>query len=285
MKTLENDSVDVVCTDPPYLYLKGQKLEREFDEQLFFSECIRVLKPGGFIVLFGRGTSFYRWNYLLSEIGFNFKEEIIWDKSYTTSSMHPISRHHETISIHCKGIGKINDVRVPYLESKKDNIESIKQDLKRIKSGLNNPKELLELEKFIDTKDVDFGENKKRGFNTTIQGVSKEQCRSVKTLQAITNGMKEKSIIKQIREHYKTIHPTQKPVRLIERLLALVIPNSEKIKVIDPFSGSWYTCEAVQNIYFSDTRREYEFEGWEIDEEYFNLSKDRFKYIPQTQLF
>src|SRR5690554_4357852 len=80
MSEMADNSVDVILTDPPYLYLKNQKLEREFDEQLFFSECKRILTKNGFIVLFGRGTSFYRWNTILDELSFTFKEEIIWNK-------------------------------------------------------------------------------------------------------------------------------------------------------------------------------------------------------------
>ena len=66
MAKMEDESVDVILTDPPYLYLKNQKLERPFDEQLFFSECKRVLAKNGFIVMFGRGPSFYRWNKSIS---------------------------------------------------------------------------------------------------------------------------------------------------------------------------------------------------------------------------
>lgn len=62
MATLPDESIDVICIDPPYLYLKKQKLERPFDEQKFFAECKRLLTKKGFIVMFGRGTSFYRWN-------------------------------------------------------------------------------------------------------------------------------------------------------------------------------------------------------------------------------
>lgn len=46
LKRLENESVDCILTDPPYLYLKNQKLEREFDEKEFFNQCKRVLKKG-----------------------------------------------------------------------------------------------------------------------------------------------------------------------------------------------------------------------------------------------
>lgn len=44
MKHIPDGSVDCILTDPPYLYLKNQKLDRPFEEQAFFSECKRVLK-------------------------------------------------------------------------------------------------------------------------------------------------------------------------------------------------------------------------------------------------
>ena len=103
MKYLPDESVDVICTDPPYLYLKNQKLDRHFDETEYFNQVKRVLKKDGFIILFGRGTSFYRWNTILADLGFTFKEEIIWDKSYLTSPLMALSRVHETVSIHTKG--------------------------------------------------------------------------------------------------------------------------------------------------------------------------------------
>lgn len=271
MATLPDESIDVICIDPPYLYLKNQKLERPFDEQKFFSECKRLLTKTGFIVMFGRGESFYRWNTRLADLGFVFKEEIVWDKSYTTSSMHPISRHHETIAIFGRETSSMRSPRIDYTESKSGNILAIAQDIKRITSALNSPKEFKALKEYIDHEIIEFGENKKRGYNTTIQGVSKEQCRSVKTMQAINEGMKEKSIIKIARDHYNTIHPTQKPVRLLERLLSLVIPSSKErheIVVADFFAGSMSCMEAVRNMGMNGI-------AVEIDKEYFEAGKKR----------
>ena len=138
MAKLPNESIDVICIDPPYLYLKNQKLERPFDEKLFFSECKRLLTTNGFIVMFGRGESFYRWNTLLSDLGFTFKEEIVWNKKMNSIPAAPILRVHELVNIYTKGNGKLNNVRIPYIEAKKQNIDSIIQDVKRIKSALNS---------------------------------------------------------------------------------------------------------------------------------------------------
>ena len=74
-----------------------------FDENIFFNNCKRVLKKDGFIILFGRGVSFYRMNIILDSLDFIFKEEIIWDKTQNSSPVMKISRVHETCSIFSKG--------------------------------------------------------------------------------------------------------------------------------------------------------------------------------------
>lgn len=122
------------------------------------------------------------------------------------------------------------------------------------------------MEIFLTTGFVDYNNNKERGHNATVTGVLKDQCRSVKTMQAVKNGMREKSIIKVSRDHYATIHPTQKPVRLLERLLALTTKKGDI--VLDPFCGSCSTGIACRN-----TGRN--FIGFEIDEEYYNKAIDR----------
>lgn len=100
LKRMPANSLNIICIDPPYLYLKNQKLERPFNELLFFMLCRRVLKTDGFIICFGRGTSFYRWNTIMAQLGLTFKEEIVWNKSHCTSPLMNIGRVHETISIH-----------------------------------------------------------------------------------------------------------------------------------------------------------------------------------------
>lgn len=109
-------SFDHVFTDPPYLYLK-HKLDKQFCESILFDTINRKLSDLGMVALFGRGTSFYRWNVKLADMGFQFKEEIIWNKNIPSGIMQAASRKNETISIHSKR-GKINRVRVNYLKQK-----------------------------------------------------------------------------------------------------------------------------------------------------------------------
>lgn len=264
MKRIPDNSVDCILTDPPYLYLKNQKLDRPFDEQAFFSECKRVLKKDAFIVLFGRGTSFYRWNCILADMGFTFKEEIIWDKSYCSSPLMALSRVHETVSIHTLGDGSITKVKVPYLEMKGCDVKAIKTDIKRLMTAFASSKNMQAVLKYLNDGTLTF--DGEYGKSTTITSGRKRVNRCVSTMNTIENGMNEKDIIHLKRDHYNTIHPTQKPVRLLERLLNLVC--DEGCTVLDPFSGSASTAIACIN-----TKRNYI--GFEIDKEYHELSVKR----------
>lgn len=327
MATLADESIDVICIDPPYLYLKNQKLERPFDEQKFFAECKRLLTKKGFIVMFGRGTSFYRWNTILDGLGFVFKEEVIWDKSYVSSPLMPMSRIHETISILTKKEGGINKVKVPYLEMKGHDIDSIVTDIKRLKTTFKNTKSLNAVLEFLENNKVPT--DKDNVISTSISSVVKTQDRCASVIAGIQNGLNEKSIIKgniyeynsverkhneennvvankglqngdrcvyvmsnmsngliektiikQTRDHYNTIHPTQKPVRLLERLLALVIPKDKprnEIVVADFFAGSMSCMQAVYNMGMRGI-------ATEIDEEYFEKGKQRIESL-QPLLF
>ena len=363
MATLPNESIDVICIDPPYLYLKNQKLERPFDEQSFFTECKRLLTKKGFIVMFGRGTSFYRWNTVLDGLGFVFKEEVIWNKSYVSSPLMPISRIHETVSILTKKEGNINKVKVPYLEMKGHDIDSIVTDIKRMKSALKNTKSLNAVLEFLEnnkvptdkdnvistsissviktqdrcasvmagiqnglneksiirtdrhncetftkyntiaTQDkqtgdrcvnvmqsIQFGLNEKSIIRTDegkehtsriiTSGSTNDRDRCVNVMQSIQFGFNEKTIIKQVRDHYNTIHPTQKPVRLLERLLALVIPKDKplnEIVVADFFAGSMSCMEAVHNMGMKGI-------ATEIDQEYFQAGKQRIENLSKKNV-
>ena len=314
IKRIPDNSVDCILTDPPYLYLKNQKLDRPFDEQALFSEFKRVLKPTGFVVMFGRGTSFYRWNTILAELGFEFKEEIVWDKSYTSSPLMPLSRVHETIVIYTKNGGFINKVKVPYLEMKVHDIDCICQDIKRMRSILNNTTSLNNVlaylednKKYLDKDVVDkYNVSRQPGVKqidraaavvSSIENGMNEKSiirsdrydndkfcktgviaanqpktgdRCCNAINSITQGMNEKSIIREPGNRYKAIHPTQKPVRLLERLLALTTQPGDV--VLDPFSGSCSTAVACINT-------ERKFIGFEIDSEYYEAGIKRLKEV------
>lgn len=269
IRKIPSESIDIICMDPPYLYLVGHRLEPPFDEQAFFTECKRVLTKDGMIVMFGRGESFYRWNTILANLGLKFKEEIVWDKRYSSSPLMNIIRVHETISIFAKGGGGICKVKVPYLEMKGHDLDAIITDVKRLCTVFGNPKTLEAVQLFLKDKSIEYG--KERGLSTTVSSPIKDINRSVSCIRMVSDGMHEKTIISLTRDHYKTIHPTQKPVRLLERLLNLCLPKGkDHVLVADFFAGSFSCAEACHNLGL-------DFIGVEIDEEYYNAGMGRIK--------
>ena len=278
MATLPDESIDVICIDPPYLYLKNQKLERPFDEQKFFVECKRLLTKKGFIVMFGRGTSFYRWNTILDGLGFVFKEEVIWDKRRSTTPTLAVGRKHETISIFTKK-GTLNRCKVPYIEKKKHNIDSLVSDIKAIKSAIKNSGKLDNILKYLagDTSVLHTKKPKKFKWETSIKANSLgENDRIIARVKAIVEGVNEESVMIEGLDAYRSsIHPTQKPIRLLERLLALVIPKDKlrnAVVVADFFAGSMSCMEAVHNMGMRGI-------ATEIDEEYFEKGKQRIESL------
>jgi site-specific DNA-methyltransferase (adenine-specific) len=296
---------DHIFTDPPYLYIKTHDFDREFDEALLFENAKRILPGNGFIALFGRGTSFYRWNTRLAELGFVFKEEIIWDKRYTTAPCIALSRVHETVSFHTKKTGKIRRAKVPYIEQKQHDIDSIINDVKRIKSAINTEAGLNKILKFLQGGELYRYKRVNRHIVTQQPGIKgsdratatinsihngmKEKSiircnggsgmvvrvdmpdiegREIKTLRMIDQGMREKSVIELKSNHYKLSHPTEKPVRLAERIIALISDPGDTI--YDPFMGSGSFGVACIN-----TGRKYI--GSEIDGNYFETACKRIK--------
>jgi site-specific DNA-methyltransferase (adenine-specific) len=296
--------VNHVLTDPPYLYIKTHDFDKEFDEKIFFEGVKDMLPDNGFIALFGRGTSFYRWNTRLAELGFIFKEEIVWNKRYTTAPCIAVSRIHETVSLHTKKTGKIRRSKIPYVEQKQYNIESIINDIKRIKSAINTEAGLNNILAFLQggelytykrtnrhlvtqqagikspdravatINSIENGMNERSvihlevcgGTGMTVRTDLPNPPREIKTLTSINNGMGEKSVIELKADHYKLSHPTEKPDRLAERILALISDPGDTI--YDPFMGSGSFGVACIN-----TGRKYI--GSEMKPEYFNIAYKR----------
>jgi site-specific DNA-methyltransferase (adenine-specific) len=261
------EHVDHIFTDPPYLYIKTHDFDKEFDEGVLFENARRILPNEGFIALFGRGASFYRWNTRLAELGFVFKEEIVWDKILTSSPVSAVSRVHETVSLHTKRNGKIRKAKVPYVEQKQYRIETIVDDINRITGAIGSEKGLESILEFIKSGTKRNGEKRVDRHTITIKGLMSRD-RAVSSLSAIKEGMREKTIISVCPVHYGSVHPTEKPVRLAERIIALISDAGDVI--YDPFMGSGAIGVACVR-----TGRKYI--GSEINAEYFEIAYKRIK--------
>lgn len=73
LKTLDDSSVDLLCTDPPYGYsFMGKAWDKALPDIGIFKECLRVLKPGAFAFVMSapRSDVCSRMAILLEDAGF-----------------------------------------------------------------------------------------------------------------------------------------------------------------------------------------------------------------------
>lgn len=81
LRTMPDNSVDSIVTDPPYeLGFMGKKWDSTgiaYDETLW-AECLRVLKPGGHLIAFGGTRTYHRMTVAIEDAGFEIRDCIMW---------------------------------------------------------------------------------------------------------------------------------------------------------------------------------------------------------------
>ena len=86
LKSLPDNSVDSVVTDPPYeLGFMGKKWDNSgiaYDVTVW-EECLRVLKPGGHLLAFGGSRTYHRLGVAIEDAGFEIRDTIAWISSKT----------------------------------------------------------------------------------------------------------------------------------------------------------------------------------------------------------
>jgi site-specific DNA-methyltransferase (adenine-specific) len=79
LRTLGDNSVDAVVTDPPYgLSFMGKKWDYDVPSQEVWAECLRVLKPGGHLLAFAGTRTQHRMAVRIEDAGFEIRDMIAW---------------------------------------------------------------------------------------------------------------------------------------------------------------------------------------------------------------
>ncbi|HBW8161177.1 TPA: site-specific DNA-methyltransferase [Klebsiella pneumoniae] len=79
LKTLPDNSVDAIVTDPPYgLSFMNQKWDYDVPTVDQWRECLRVLKPGGHLLAFGGSRTYHRLVVNAEDAGFEIRDQILW---------------------------------------------------------------------------------------------------------------------------------------------------------------------------------------------------------------
>jgi site-specific DNA-methyltransferase (adenine-specific) len=79
LRTLPENSVDSVTTDPPYgLSFMGKAWDYDVPTVELWKEVFRVLKPGGHLLSFSSARTYHRMVVNVEDAGFEIRDQIMW---------------------------------------------------------------------------------------------------------------------------------------------------------------------------------------------------------------
>jgi site-specific DNA-methyltransferase (adenine-specific) len=241
MKDIPDGSVDLILTDPPY-GTTACKWDSIIDLPLMWEQLKRIIKPNGAIVLFG-GEPFST-ALRMSNIK-NYKYDWVWEKNMVSgvaqAKNKPITTH-ENIIVFSDGVtvhASQSKKRMPYF-----------------------PQGLVPLNKEMKNRKHD---------HIKAGGIGQRPSHKEVYVQENTNY--PRSVLRFKCE--RGLHPTQKPVELLEYLVKTYTNENET--VLDFTMGSGSTGVAAKNLDRS-------FIGIEMDEGYFKIAKDRIDNINNNPL-
>ena len=234
MKLIPSGSIDAIITDPPY-GTTACKWDSVIDFELMWLELNRIIKPNGAIVLFGSEP--FSSALRMSNIK-NYRYDWIWNKkkaaNFAQSKFQPL-KVHEIISVFYNKKSCYYPIKTINTKKRSENQKKTKINKDRRLSGLN----------LVD--------------NSYSDSYEKDKLLPI-------------SICDFSRVSGRYIHPTQKPIELMEYLIKTYTNENET--VLDFTMGSGSTGVACVN-----TKRS--FIGIEQDESYFNIATDRINNIPK----
>jgi site-specific DNA-methyltransferase (adenine-specific) len=317
LKRFSPNSVDAIVTDPPYeLNFMGNGWDNagvSFQKETW-GKCLRVLKPGGYLLAFGGTRTYHRIACAIEDAGFEIRDCIMWlygsgfPKSMNIGKKLPewqgwgtvLKPAYEPIimarkpfkggvvgNIEKYGVGgiNINECRVPA-----ENIEeiyrkpsvtkqqpAIRFNACKIQGSLTDDylKGRFPANVLLDTRE---GEEWRRYFYCS-KASKKDRDEGLEEFEKdITDDGRNKPIdnpyLRGKTMRHNT-HPTVKPTTLMQYLIRLVAPKGSTI--LDPFMGSGSTGKAV--MYENKERNaNYKFIGIEKDGEYCKIAEARIKH-------
>lgn len=274
-KYIDDESVDLIIADPPYFKVIGEKWDynwRTEEDYLDWSkkwlkEAYRVLRKGGSFYLFGYFRMLCRLLPILEDYGFELRQQIVLNKGIQAVSGRATKKYK-----------MFPNVTESILFLYKDSKPFVKNFLKSRQQALG-----------LKSKEI----NEALGVKSNGGGMwsiytGKNVCKQLPTkelwekLESILNFSIPYDKISQTYNaqlgitdvwddinfygEKKRFHPTQKPLKLIERLI--LTSSNENDVILDPFMGSGTTAASCQI-----NHREYI--GFEIDDKYYNKSLER----------
>lgn len=289
---IKSGSVDLILTDLPYGNMNGARLDGwgkdktnwdfAIEPKKIYEIANRILRKNGKMVLFSQEPYTGRLtNEAIPNVPFNYR--MIWAKDHFANSLiakkAPVSYYEDILVFSkthdCEGLHPLREyfkMVMAYIGlSKKEIIDRIGQ----------------RADHTFRTDSTQYGLCTEPTYNELIQAFSIDKMDGFKTYEELKGkdlpstfnlweGNKYKSNILKYKKDYGGLHPTQKPILLLEDLIKTF--SNEGDLVVDLTMGSGTTGAACVN-----TNRN--FIGIELDDKYFEIAKNRIEQeIKQVRL-
>ncbi len=274
---IPDESIDLVIADPPYFKVIGEKwdylwkTESDYLEwsKKWITEASRSLRKGGSFYIFGYFQMLSRLLPILEDCGLELRQQLIMNKGMQAVSGRATKNYkmfpHVTESI-----------LFLYKDSKPFAKEFLKKRQKEL--GLS----AKEINERLGVKSngggmwsIYTGKNVCRQLPTEelwckLQDILQFDIPYAKISQTYNAQLGVTDVWDDINFYNEDrYHPTQKPQKVVERLI-LASSNKDDI-VLDPFMGGGSTAIAC----IANSRN---YIGFEIDQEYYNKSLERLEY-------
>ncbi len=281
LEKLPSNSIDLVIADPPYWKVINEKWDYQWRTEAdyiywtkqWIKEVARVVKKTGSFYLFGY---FRTLSYLLPEIereNFALRQQIIINKGIKSVSGRA-TKNYKMFPNVTESILFFNYYHQP--EIKKFLLEKQKE------RGLT----AKQINEAMEVKSNGGGLwSLYTGENILAQVPTKEQWKKLEKILGFRKPYSEVNFTFNAQMGFTDVwedidfykerryHPTQKPLKLIERIVKA--SSNEGMVVLDPFVGAGSTA-----LVCTDLKRNYI--GIDIDEEYIKVSKERVEELKNT---
>ncbi len=274
MKSFDDNSIDLVVADPPYWKVIGEKWDYQWKTEKdyvewslkWIKEVARVLRTGGTFYCFGYFRTLALLVPHLEEMGLELRQQIILDKGMRSVSGRATKKYK-----------LFPNVTESILFIIKDNKQFVKPYLKERQKALGLTAKQINEALGVKSNgggmwSIYTGKNVCEQFPTEelwnkLSVILDFKCPYKKVAQTFNPQMGYTDVWTDI-DFYKEkhLHPTQKPLKLIGRLIEA--SSNEGDIVLDPFSG-------VGSTQVSCIRLNRHYIGIELDENYYKIGLNR----------
>lgn len=266
LKQLSNESVSMIYLDPPYntgrnfYYFQDKFADFPAFMKERLIECHRVLAKDGNIIIHVEPRISHHIRVLCDDIfgESNFQNEIVWHSGGNAKNKYQLGRNHDTIIVYSKSSkSKFFPLYKPYTDEYKKGLKlcPIHHKFYSTSAAHNSqpevsPRPNLRYEWNGHTKQWYFCKEKMQSLHDENRLEYNEKgIPRVKRFIEEMDGIPVRDTwddISSIQNGEKTKYATQKPVKLLERIVSLY--SEEGDICLDPFAGSGSLGRACRNM-------------------------------------